>query len=106
MNKIYFWGASKQVQCKNVQCNKFNSLQYSIIIPYTYNIFTHTNIHTIITKLHYQHFNKGALTIKQLSNTAKVIRLTSIVDCPSGIPTREAICFKFVLNLKYMFSVK
>ena len=46
-----FMGASKQVQCKNVQCNKFNSLQYSIIIPYTYNIFTHTNIHTIITKL-------------------------------------------------------
>ena len=43
-----FMGASKQVQCKNVQCNKFNSLQYSIIIPYTYNIFTHTKVVTII----------------------------------------------------------
>ena len=39
-----FMGASKQVQCKNVQSNKFNSLQYSIIIPYTNNIFTYTNI--------------------------------------------------------------
>ena len=38
-----FMGAFKQVQCKNVQCNKFNSLQYSIIIPYTCN-----NIHTQI----------------------------------------------------------
>jgi hypothetical protein len=52
-----FLGASEQVQCKNVQCNKLNSVQYSIIIPYTYNIYTHINIHTIITKLHYQHFS-------------------------------------------------
>ena len=42
---------------KNVQCNKLNSLQHSVIILYAYNVFTHTNINTIFTKLHYQHFN-------------------------------------------------